>query len=375
MTMKDIPVLRPTVAQIDLTALRFNLDKARFIAQSRGGRRPKILFTVKANAYGHGMLPAAQYAQKADLCDAFGVTSIEEGIILRHGGITKPVLVLGSVYPFEYFEYAVKNNLAVTIASARAANYIKDLAAKLKMNVSCHIKLETGMNRIGSRRPAALGMLEILNGAPYIKVGGCYSHLSCAEDVAFAARQAEYFKEFLAAASALGMRTGMAHIAASGGFMKYKDLGFDMVRLGRLAYGLEEGFKPVMTLKSGVVFIKDIRAGAGVGYGKAFVAGRPSRIATIPIGYGDGYPRALGNKAFALVAGRRVPVIGNVAMDMIMADITDLGDIPVGSEVVLIGEQGGARISATEVAAWAGTVDYEIVTAVSARVPRIISAQ
>jgi alanine racemase len=265
--------------------------------------------------------------------------------------------------------------LAVTIASARAANYIKDLAAKLKINVSCHIKLETGMNRIGSRRPAALGMLEILNSSPYIKVSGCYSHLSCAEDAAFVARQAEYFKEFLSAASALGMRTGMAHIAASGSFMKYKDLDFDMVRLGRLAYGLEEGFKPVMTLKSGVVFIKDIRAGAGVGYGKAFVAGRPSKIATIPIGYGDGYPRALGNKAFVLIAGRRVPVIGNVAMDMIMADITDLGDIPVGSEVVLIGEQGGARITAAEVAAWAGTVDYEIVTAVSARVPRIISAQ
>ncbi|MDR1123054.1 MAG: alanine racemase [Elusimicrobiota bacterium] len=371
MTIKEIPVLRPTAAYIDLAALRFNLDKARFIAQERGGHQPKILFTVKANAYGHGMLPVAQYAQKADLCDAFGVASIEEGIILRHGGITKPVLVLGSVYPFEYFEYAVKNNLAVTIASVRAADYIKDLAAKLKTNVSCHIKQETGMNRIGSRRPAALEMLKILNGAPYIKIGGCYSHFSSADDAAFTAQQAEYFKEFLAQAAALGLQTGLAHIAASGGFLNYKDLGFDMVRLGRIAYGLEEGFKPVMALKSGVVFIKDVRAGACVGYGGVFCAKRPSKIATIPIGYGDGWPRALSGKAEVLIAGKKVPLIGNVAMDMVMADITDLGDIPVGSEVVLIGEQSGARITAAQAAAAAGTIDYEIVTAISARVPRL----
>jgi alanine racemase len=370
-TNSQIPVLRPTAAYIDLAALRFNLDKARFIARSRGGHQPKILFTVKANAYGHGMLPAALYAQKAGLCDAFGVASIEEGIILRRGGVSKPVLVLGSVYPFEYFEYAVRNNLAVTIAGVRAANYIKELAAKLKINISCHIKQETGMNRIGSRSPAALETLKILNDTPYIKIGGCYSHFSCAVDADYTALQVEYFKEFLARAAALGLQTGLAHIAASAAFLKYPDLGFDMVRLGHLAYGLEEGFKPVLSLKSKVVFIKDVRAGVAIGYGQNFITKKPSKIATIPIGYGDGYHRALSNKADVLINAFRCPLIGNIAMDMVMADITDLGDIPVGSEVVLIGVQGKEEITAKELADLSGTIDYEILTSLTSRVPRV----
>ena len=364
--MTTIPLLRPTAAYIDLAALRFNLEKARFLAQQRGNN-PKIMLAVKANAYGHGILGVAQYAQKGGLCDAFGAASIEEGITLRHGGITKSILVLGSIYPFEYFEYALKNNLAVTIASVRAANYIKDLAAKLKINASCHVKQETGMNRIGSRRPAALEILKVLNNTPYIKVGGAYSHISCSGDDDYTRRQTEYFKELLAEAAAQNLQTGLAHLASSGCFLNHKDMDYDMVRLGHLAYGLEEGFKPVMALKSKVVFIKDVREGAAVGYGRAFIAKRPSKIATIPIGYGDGYPRALGNKAQAVIAGKRVPLIGNVAMDMIMADITDLGDIPVGSEVELMGR----TITAAEIANWAGTIDYEIVTAISARVPRV----
>ena len=371
MSIKEIPILRPTAAYIDLAALRFNLDKARLIARQRG-RRPKIMLTVKANAYGHGLLGVAQYAQKGDLCDAFGVASIEEGIQLRRGGVTKPILVLGSIYPFEYFEYALKNNLAVTIASLRAANYIKDLAAKLEINASCHIKQETGMNRIGSRRPAALEILKVLNNAPHIKIGGVYSHISCTEDEAYTRRQSSYFKDLLAEAAAQNLQTGAAHLAASGCFLRYKDMDFDMIRLGHLAYGLEEGFKPVMTFKSKVVFIKDVRENVCVGYGKSFTTKRPSKIATIPIGYGDGYPRALSNKASVLIAGKKVPLIGNVAMDMIMADITDLGDIPVGSEAVLIGGQDGQKITASEVANWAGTIDYEIVTAISARVPRVL---
>jgi alanine racemase len=282
-----------------------------------------------------------------------------------------PVLVLGSFYPFEYFEYALKNKLAVTVASARAAGYIKELASRLKINALCHVKQETGMNRIGSRRPAALEILRTLNNAPYVIVSGVYSHLACTGDAEYTRKQAEYFKDFLAEAAAQKLKTGLAHLAASGGFLNYPGLNFDMVRLGRLAYGLEKGFKPVLSLKSKVVFIKDIRPDTRVGYGGGFVAKRPSKIATIPVGYGDGWPRALSNKAFVLINGQKVPLVGNIAMDMLMADITGLGDIPVGSEAVFIGTQGSQTITAADVAAAAGTIDYEIVTGLSARVPRI----
>lgn len=364
--MINIPALRPTHAQIDLAALKYNLSKAKDIAAARG-HMPKILLMVKANAYGHDILLISQYLQRERLCDMLGVATIEEGIFLRQNAVDMPALVLGSVYPFEYFEYALKNNLDLTIASARAANYIKDLAAKLKITANCHVKQETGMNRIGSRRPAALEILKILNDAPYINVRGCYTHIADADDKEYTIQQAEYFKEFLAEAAAQNLKTGMAHIAASGAFLNYKNLGFDMVRLGHLAYGLEDGFKPVLSLKSKVVFIKDIRPGAAVSYCCTYKPAKPSKIATIPIGYGDGYRRALSNKAQVLINGQKCPLVGNITMDMAMADITHLGDIPVGSEVVLIG--GG--ITAKDVAAWAGTIDYEILTALTARVPRI----
>jgi alanine racemase len=370
-TKPDIPILRPTCAYIDLHALKFNLKRAAQIARGRAGN-PQIMLTVKANAYGHGILPVSKFAQRENLCNAFGAASIEEGICLRKNAVTLPILILGSIYPFEYFEYALKNNLAVTIGSLRAANYVKDLAAKLKITALCHIKHETGMNRIGSRKPAALEILKTLNYAPYIKVEGVYTHLSCADsDEAYTMLQAARFKEFLSEAAAQNMQTGKAHISASRAFLKYPDLGFDMIRIGHLAYGLEEEFKPVLSLKSKVVFIKDARANVSVGYERSFTTLRSSKIATIPIGYGDGYRRSLSNKAQVLINGKRVPVIGNIAMDMMTADITELGDIPVGSEVVLIGKSGNDEITAKELADLSGTIDYEILTSITSRVPRI----
>jgi alanine racemase len=228
------------------------------------------------------------------------------------------------------------------------------------------------MNRIGSRKPAALEILKTLNNAPYIKIEGVYSHFACADGADnYTNTQATYFKEFLSEAAAQNFQTGITHISASGAFLKYPSLGFDMVRLGHLAYGLEDGFKPVLSLKSKVVFIKDIRENTLVGYGRGYKTARPSKIATIPIGYGDGYRRALSNKAQVLINGRRVPLIGNIAMDMTTADITELGDIPIGSEVVLIGKQKGEEITAKELAKLSETIDYEILTSLTSRVARI----
>jgi len=369
---QDKILLRPTYAEINLSALKYNLLKARAAAKTHD-RQPKILLLVKANAYGHGAVLISSYAQKEKLCEAFGVASIEEGITLRENGIKLPILVLGSIYPFDCFEYALKYKLSVAVASVRAAKYIVNLAKKLKLTALCHVKQETGMGRIGSRKPAALEILRILNkGGQYVKVEGVFSHFSSADsDPAYTKMQLDYFKDFLPCAAAEGLNTGLAHIAATPGFLNYPYSWFDMVRLGHLAYGLEDGYKPVLSLRSKVVFIKDVRAGAGISYNHTFIAKVPSKIATIPVGYGDGFHRVLSNKAQVLIKGVRCPVIGNITMDMLMADITAVGDIPVGSDVVLIGAQGAQKITAAEVAALAGTIDYEVLTSLTSRVPRI----
>ena len=361
-----IPILRPTIAEINLNALKNNISKARALIAQRGGN-PKIFLLVKANAYGHDAELIAKYAQNNKLADFLGVASIEEGLYLRQKNITLPILVLGSIWPFDGFEYAVKNDISVTVASVRAAKFLADLSAKLKIKARAHVKQETGMNRIGSRRPAALEMLKILNAAPYVEVEGTFSHFSCAENEDYSKQQLAYFKELLADAKAQNLNTGLRHISASLAFLKYPQAQFDMVRLGHLAYGLEEGFEPVLSLKSKVVFIKDVRENVKIGYGGTFVTKRPSKIATIPIGYGDGYPRLLSNNTEVEILGKRCPQVGNITMDMMMVDITELGDIKIGTEVTLIGK----NIPASELAQKCGTIDYEIITSIMHRVPRI----
>ena len=376
MTKTALPLLRPTYAKINLTALKENLLKAKALC-ARKNIVPKIMLLVKANAYGHGADLISAYAQQNNLCDAFAVASIEEGMTLRNLGITKPILVLGSIYPFECFEYALKYNLSVAVASVRAAKFIVKLAQKLKITAKCHVKQETGMGRIGSRRPAALEILRVLNkGGKYVCVEGCFSHFSSAdgktaEDKKYTIKQLEYFKEFLCPAKAEGLNTGLAHISASSGFINYPKYSFDMVRLGHLAYGLEKGYKPLLSLHSKIVFIKDVRKGTCISYGRKYCCKKPSKIATIPIGYGDGFLRCLGNKASVLIEGKKCPVLGNITMDMLMVDITKLGDIKVGSPVVLIGEQKKQKISALDLAKLAGTIDYEILTLLNKRIPRI----
>ena len=208
---------------------------------------------------------------------------------------------------------------------------------------------------------------KILNAAPYVEVEGTFSHFSCAEDAEYSKQQLIYFTELLAEAKAQGLNTGLRHLSASPGFLRYPQAQFDMVRLGHLAYGLEDGYEPVLSLKSKVVFIKDVRENVKIGYGGTFITKRPSKIATVPVGYGDGYPRFLSNKAEVEILGKRCPQIGNITMDMMMVDITELGDIKVGTEVTLIGK----KLPALELAQKCGTIDYEIVTSITYRVPRI----
>jgi alanine racemase len=359
--------LRPTVAEISLKAVRNNLRRLRRVAAPA-----RVLFVVKANAYGHGAAELARLAEREDLAWGFGVSSVEEGLALREAGIISPVLVLGSLYPFESFVEAINADMMVTIASLDAARQVIEAARKLGKKAVCQMKLETGMGRIGARRPSLLKIYDELSSSGAVAVAGMYTHLSSPDtDPEYTAQQLGYFAEAVADLKARGARGLTYHAAASFAALNVPESRWDMVRCGIAAYGLAEGFEPAMTLKTRVVFVKNVREGAFISYGKSFRADRPMKIATIPIGYADGYIRRFSNKADVLIGGRRCRVLGNVTMDMTMADVTAVKDVAAGSEAVLLGRQGGEEITAAELADIAGTITYEVVTLVSARVPRV----
>lgn len=363
----QMPVLRPTIAEVDLKKMARNLHKVR----ARVGEHVKILTLLKANAYGHGAVPVGLYLQENKLCDFFGVASVEEGLQLRQAGVTMPVLVLGSVYPFEAFEYAIENNLAITVASRAAADAVCQIAAKLGKKALCHVKQDTGMGRIGPRRASVFGVIETLAQNPHIILDGFYTHLSSADtDPAFTEEQVGYFRDTLTNVRLHGIHINHIHMAASPGVAARTDIYYDMVRPGHAVFGLDEGYEPVLSLKTRVVYVKDVPAGSSISYGRSFIAQKPMKVATLPVGYGDGYLRAFSNKADVLINGKRCRVLGNVTMDMMMVDITE-ANAAVGDEAVLAGRQGDEEITWAELAQKAGTIDYELCTLLMPRVPRI----
>ena len=353
---------------MDLAALCGNLR--RFRARMPG---VKLMFVVKANAYGHGAAACAKAAEKGRLADWLGVSSVEEGVTLREAGIRLPILVLGSLFPFESFLAAANHRLTPTVASLESAQRLVQAARTLGRRVDCHVKVETGMGRIGMSPAAAVAVIEYLATQPQVRVEGIYTHFSCADsDGAFTRKQLERFNEALAALKRRGLKVPLRHAANSAAALKYPATRLDMTRPGLAIYGLYPGFEPALTLKSKIVFLKSVVKGAPISYGAAFRAKRPSRIATLPIGYGDGWARGNGTKgAAALVNGRRCPIVGRVTMDMTMLDVTDAPRARVGDDVVLIGRQERETITAGEVAERLGTIPYEVTTMLSSRVPRV----
>ena len=361
-------ILRPTVAEIDLSKLTRNLRKVR--AAVKPG--VKLLALLKANAYGHGAVPIGTYLEKNKLCEFFGVASVEEGLQLRQAGLKTSILVLGSIYPFEAFEYAIKNKLAITIASQAAADAVCKIAEKLGQPALCHVKQDTGMGRIGTRRGKVVGVIETLAHHPLTVLDGLYTHLSSVEsDPAYTEEQIGYYRDTLTHLALKQIHINHCHVAASTAIHARPDVHYDMVRPGHSVYGLEPGYEPVLSLKTRIVYVKDVPAGGSISYGRSFRAEKPMRVATLPLGYGDGYLRALSNKGEVLIRGARCRVLGNVTMDMMMVDITHVPGASVGDEVVAVGKQGSAEITLAELAQKANTIDYELCTLLMPRVPRI----
>lgn len=359
---------RPTWAEVDLSLLRANLRRFK----SRMPRGVKIMFVVKGNAYGHGAAACAKAVQAARAADWLGVSSVEEGIGLREAGVRLPVLVLGSLYPFESFLAAAEYGLTPTVASLESARRLVTVSERLKRRVSCHIKIETGMGRIGVTPAAAARVAEYLSAQKSVKIEGVYTHLSCADsNSGFTRAQLARFKGAVHDLSRIAGPIALRHAANSAAALKFPASRWSLVRPGLALYGLHDGFDPILSLKTKIVFIKKVPRGTPISYGAAYRTRRPSRIATVPVGYADGVSRGLSNRGWALLGGRRVPIVGKVTMDMLMLDATAAPQARVGDDVVLIGAQDRETITAGEIAKTLGTIPYEVTTALSGRVPRV----
>ncbi len=364
---------RPTWAEVSLTAFASNVRALRDLAGSS-----RLLAVLKADAYGHGAAALAPVALENG-ADSIGVSSIEEGISLREAGIKAPVLILGSIYPMDNFPAVLGHDLTPTIHSLEAAQIYADAAAALSRTADFHLKVDTGMGRLGVSPAGARPILEWAAEQTAVRLAGVYSHFASADsDVGFTRVQLNQITEIRKLARGLGV-SALFHIANSAALISLPASRLDMVRPGIALYGLPTvplpsgvALLPVLSWKSRIVFQKRIPAGTSISYGRTWKAAVDSYVATVPVGYADGLPRAVTGKAEVLVGGRRRPVIGRVTMDHIVVDLTGL-KADLGDEVVIIGAQGEERITADDWAGWAGTISYEILTGISKRVPRVVT--
>jgi alanine racemase len=365
--------LRPTIAHIDLSAIGFNLDSIR----KKVGETTKILAVVKANAYGHGDVPVSRFIEKRR-ADYFGVAIVEEGIALREAGIAKPVLVFTPPLKKQLDPYFVYG-LEPTISSVQDAEMLDRAGRRFRKTVEAHLKIDTGMNRLGMKERDLESFLASIAGMRKIEIKGAFTHFATAEDrdKSFTLRQFELFQDSLALLRRNGVDPGLVHCANSAAILDLPQTSCSMVRPGLSMYGLYPSrqssrsvpLRPAMSLTTSVAYVKSIDTGESVSYGRRFVASKRTKIATLPIGYADGYSRLLTGKASVLIGGRKFPVVGTICMDMMMVDVGD-SDVVVGDEAVLIGRQNGQEITCWDLAERIGTIPYEIFCGISARVPR-----
>jgi len=369
-------------AVIDLTCIAANIG----IVKKMVSTNTMVMAVVKANGYGHGIYEVSTAALSAG-ADWLGVATVTEGVFLRRFGINVPILVLSPVFEEEY-ENLILNDLNATIFSLETAKGLSSVASYLMRPVKLHIKIDTGMNRIGygSRlnevSQTAKEILKI-SALPNLVITGLYSHLATSDSGAeFAKEQFSRFLHIINEIESLGLHIPIKHISNSGGIINHREFDLSMVRAGVLTYGLAPnskqegakelallGIKPALTLKSRVAQVKSIYCGESVGYSRKFFASSNMQVATVPIGYGDGLSRALSNRGAVLINGCKCDIIGNVCMDQFMVNATG-ANAKLRDEVIIIGMSGDERIWAEDVACAQSSINYEVVTALSERMPR-----
>jgi alanine racemase len=366
---------RPTLCYIDLDALRWNLRQIR----EKVGPDVKILSMVKANAYGHGA-PATALTLAAEGSDAFGVATLEEAVELRGAGIRQPILVLAGTF-LEQLDQIFANNLTPVVHDVHGLRRLDDAVASRGTRLGVHLKVDTGMGRIGLLPAEIDSWLPELKKLRGLKIGGVFSHFSHAESVEghYTRKQLELFHNVVSRLRSEHILPPLVHFANSAATITLPSAYFSMVRPGLMLYGVypspnlatQISLKPALSWMTRILQLKKIPAGSSISYGQTFITKRESLIATLPIGYADGYSRLLSNRGEVLVKEKRAPVVGRVCMDLTMIDVTDIRGVTEGDEVTLLGRQGNAEISADEMAAWANTISYEILTSIGARVPRV----
>ncbi len=369
---------RPTWLEIDLSAIGGNTQRIKDLV----GPDVRVLVSLKADAYGHGALRVARTVLNNG-ASWLGVATVSEGQPLRAAGITAPIQVFGYTAPWQAREL-VRADLRATVYSLESAQALSRAAQDLEREVRVHVKIDTGMARLGLRAedmPAIIGFFEALRELPGLVVEGIFTHFATADsaDQSYARRQLERFHQVLDALTARGLRPSLVHAANSAATLVLPEARFDMVRPGIAIYGLApsdevrlpEGFRPALAFKTQVAQVKEIPAGEGIGYGATYVTTRPTCIAVLPVGYADGFRRAPANWGEVLIRGRRAPLVGRVSMDQCVVDVTEIPGVRQGDEVVLIGRQGDDELTAEAVAERLGTISYEVVAALLARVPRI----
>ncbi len=370
---------RPTLAVIDLAALRYNYSQLTKVIPARCG----ILAVVKADAYGHGFMDISRELDKLGIT-AFGVAFLAEGIQLRKAGIDRPILLLGGIYPGQE-KKCIGFNISTAIFSIEQARALDHVAGKLYRKAKIHLKVDTGMGRLGIFHRDAPAFLKELKKLGNLELEGIISHFASADELdedgrLYTESQSRIFAEVVEMARSEGLPPRYVHLANSAAALSGKVSICNMIRPGITLYGAlpspdfegKMNLRQVMHLKSRVAMVKRVERGTSISYGRKFVTVRETVVASVPVGYADGYCRALTNKGEALVRGRRARVAGTVCMDWIMLDVTDIPDVAVGDEVTLLGcDSAGNCIRAEELAEWAGTIPYEIFCGISKRVPRV----
>jgi len=380
MLLSPDKLLRPTWAEISLAALRRNYQRVRSLA----GRR-KLMAVVKADAYGHGAVPVAKCLAQCGV-DWFGVATVEEALELRQVGIDQPVLLLGGLYmsdPADLIEYRLTPSVSAT---ARLDTYA-ECARRYQKPIDLHLKVDTGMGRLGLPPERLESFLERYQELGGLRLKGVFTHLASAEDLV-ACQTDEQLARFQAGLKRLpwfDVDPEWVHVSNSAALLARHDFPENLVRIGALLYGYclplicppahaparPPEFEPILTFKSRVVYLKDVPSGTPLSYGAAFHTRRPSRIATVPVGYADGLSHGLSNRGRALVNGHCARIVGNISMDLTLLDVTDIPGVVVGDEVVLIGQSDHCSITASEIAELLGTVPYEVTCSIGKRVPRI----
>lgn len=365
-------------AAIDLDAVLHNMEEMKKVID----KDTKIMAVIKTDGYGHGAVPIGKELEPLLYVWGYAVATVEEGLILRRNGLKKPILVLGATFP-EQYQTMAEQDIRPNVFSLRMAKQMSEAMEALDMQLKVHVKIDTGLSRLGFQvKPEAADEIAQISGLSHIILEGVFTHYakSDAADKTMAQAQLAAFEQMRHMLEERGVKPKIYHSSNSAGIIDMPEANMDIVRAGISLYGMwpsdevkreHISLKPVMSLKSRIVFLKELEAGRTISYGATYTVKENARIATVPVGYGDGYPRSLSNKGYVLIHGQKAPICGRICMDQFMVDVTHIADAKEGDEVTLIGRDGDACITMEEMGELSGRFNYEFACDLGKRIPRV----